>query len=227
MGYKGILLDIDDTLYDYDRCHKEALATLISKISKKTDINTDRVVTFYQQGREEINSELAYSASSHNRLLYIQRTLEKLNINSMNLSLQLYDIYWNSFLSIIKLESDALEFLESHKAKPICLVTDLTAHIQHRKIEKLKLYKYANYLVTSEESGREKPHPYIFMLALKKVNLQANEVCMIGDNYKKDILGATSLGIDAFWLNRDHKESQKHSKTIVQFQNFDQLKGYI
>tara|TARA_R110001583_G_scaffold152016_1_gene303805 strand:+ start:6632 stop:7321 length:690 start_codon:yes stop_codon:yes gene_type:complete len=223
MRYKGFLLDIDHTLYDYNIVHKKSLEKLLQSTQDATSLQRVTIKNAYSQARSQINSELAETASSHNRLLYIQRMLELLNFNSMNLALNIYNAYWDTFLCAMEPFDGVINFLDSCHAVPICLVTDLTAHIQHRKIEKLGLYKYATHLVTSEEAGREKPHPYMFMLALKKLNLNVEDVCMIGDNYSKDILGASALGIKSFWLNKDNKKENIESELIQEFQCFKTL----
>ena len=227
MKYKGLLLDIDHTLYDYNIVHKKSLEQLLLLTYNETSKPKSTINNAYLRARQEINSELSETASSHNRLLYIQRMLELLNINSMNLALKIYDAYWDTFLNTMEPYDGAIDFLDSCIGMRICLVTDLTAHIQHRKIEKLALYKYATHLVTSEEAGREKPHPYMFLLALKKLNLKAEDVCMIGDNYKKDILGASALGIKSFWLNKDNKKESIDSELIQEFKCFKSLKGIV
>ena len=227
MKYKGILLDIDNTLYDYDKTHIKALETLIVYASKQLDVNIADLKKAYLKARKQINSELNESASSHNRLLYIQKMLESLNISGLTISLELYEIYWDTFIDNIVVYDGVYDFLESVQNVPICLVTDLTAHVQHRKIKKLNLDQYADYLVTSEEAGREKPHPYMFLLALYKMDLKSNEVCMIGDSYKKDILGASQLGISSYWLhNVDHTE-EINNDLITKFSEFDELSKYI
>lgn len=227
MKYKGLLLDIDNTLYNYDSAHKKALEQLIFVTHNATSKDVSAIKMAYLQARGQTHTELSETASSHNRLLYIQRMLELLDIKSMNLSLKLYNTYWDTFLNSMEPYSGALDFLQEHQDKSICLVTDLTAHIQHRKIEKLGLYRYADYLVTSEEAGKEKPHPYMFMLALKKMNLKSDDVCMIGDSYKKDIIGASTLGINSFWLNRENKKENYGNDLIIEFEDFKELKGYI
>jgi len=80
-------------------------------------------------------------------------------------------------------------------------VTDLTAQIQLQKWQKLGLQRYIDFLVSSEEAGVEKPSPYIFELALDKLQLKAHEVIMIGDNANKDIAGANALQIKAYQVN--------------------------
>ncbi len=227
MIYKGILLDIDNTLYDYNKAHAVALTAFQGLANEILGLDISSINNAFQKARKQIHVQLSETASSHNRLLYIQRMLELLNRNSMNLSLKLYEKYWKTFLENMLPFSGVVDFLEANKNKKICLLTDLTAHIQHRKIEKLQLEKYADVVVTSEEAGIEKPHPYMFMLGLKKMNLLSDDVCMIGDSYKKDILGASDLGIQSFWLNKKGDKENVESNLIVEFKEFSELGGYI
>lgn len=58
---------------------------------------------------------------------------------------------------------------------------------------------------TSEDARSYKPRAEIFEMALKKVNLQPDEVVHIGDSLSSDIKGASALGINTVWINRDGK----------------------
>ena len=104
------------------------------------------------------------------------------------------------FLDRMQIDKSANKFInkcyEAHI--PICCITDLTAQIQFRKIVKLNIEKKIKLIVTSEEAGIEKPNKKIFNLALEKINLQYNDVIMIGDSTSKDIKGAESLGIKSY-----------------------------
>jgi putative hydrolase of the HAD superfamily len=112
------------------------------------------------------------------------------------------EMYWSTFLENMKLTAKAKNFLELLKTKdlPSCIVTDLTTQIQMKKWQILGLNNYINYLVTSEEAGVEKPNARIFEIALSKLKLSASEVIMIGDNEKKDFLGAQQIGIKAYLI---------------------------
>lgn len=212
--FKGILLDIDNTLYQYDPLHAIAQKALLAKISEDHKLADDQVMEAYKQAKLLVKNNLPAVAASHNRLLYVQTTCELLNIDALSNSLDLYNCYWDTFLNALRLTAGAKQFFSRYGHLPICLVTDLTAHIQHRKIAQLELMHWANFVVTSEEAGCEKPHPYMFELALRKLGLNANEVCMIGDSYKKDIQGAKNLGIHAFWLTDE--APQVNEKGITQ-----------
>ena len=222
MKYKGILLDIDNTLYDYKVAHIFSKNVVLEYCVSEFSLSEEKINFAYEKARKQVHVELSETAASHNRLLYFQKMLEILNVNPMKYAIEIYSKYWDSFLDELKPFDEIYNFLEKYKNR-ICLVTDLTANIQYRKIQKLGLEKYCDKLVTSEEAGREKPHPYMFMLALHKLNVRENEVCMIGDSFKKDILGATSLGIESIWFNHEDKFENYESNIIKQVKSFKEI----
>ena len=222
MKYKGLLLDIDNTLYDYKSTHQYALSKVIEYCIINFGLNKNNILNAYEIARKKVHIELSETASSHNRLLYFQKMLEILNLNPLEYGFILYNIYWDNFIEFIKPFDGIYKLLEKYKYN-ICVVTDLTAHIQYRKINKLKLNLYCNKIVTSEEAGKEKPHPYMFMLALKKLNLQANEVCMIGDSFKKDIFGAFNLDIKSIWLNSENKIENYNENKVIAVKSFKEI----
>ena len=63
----------------------------------------------------------------------------------------------------------------------------------------------------------------MFMLALHKLNIRENEVCVIGDSFKKDILGATSLGIESIWFNHEDKFENYDGNIIKQVKSFKEI----
>lgn len=222
MKYKGILLDIDNSLYDYNITHEMAINSVYNYI--KNEINENEFKNAFNIARKKTHIELLGTASSHNRLLYFQKTCEILKLNPLKYALHLYELYWNTFLNSITLFDGVVEFLENISKKYIiCFITDLTADIQYKKIHKLQLDKYISYIVTSEEAGVEKPHPYIFLLALNKLNLSAKEVLMIGDNFQKDILGAFNLQIDSIWINHENQKSDYDKLKIKEVKNIKEL----
>lgn len=205
MKYKGILLDIDNTLYAYEPMHQYALQCLFHKIEQDFGVAEVDIKSAFKMAKLYVKQDTPETASSHNRLLYIQKLCELLSLDALRNSLSLYETYWQNFLDKMALSDGAQVFFKRTEDTPICLLTDLTAHIQHRKVAKLGLNKWARFMVTSEEAGCEKPHPYMFHLALSKLGLQPGDVCMVGDSYKKDIQGAARLGIPAYWLNVEGK----------------------
>lgn len=220
---KAVLFDLDNTLYDFDTPHKKALREVHKILKKHINISFDKFLKLYNISKTEIKRELSGIASSHNRVLYFQRLIEKThNTIEAGLVLKLYKTYWDTLLKKMKLNKGVLNTLKELKRKRIktAIVSDLTTHIQLRKLEKLGINKYIDILVTSEEAGSEKPHSIMFLLTLNKLNLKPDEAIMVGDNTIADIEGANSVGLDTVLikkgkLSKRYKEDyQKPDYTI-------------
>lgn len=59
---------------------------------------------------------------------------------------------------------------------------------------------------TSEDAKAYKPRKELFEFALNRVGLSPEEVLHIGDSLSSDIKGASSIGINAIWVNRSNRE---------------------
>lgn len=210
---KAVIFDLDDTLYAYEPLDREAGKRVQDFTCQRLGISEETYQKAYQFGRTETKKQLGDVGASHNRLLYFQKTLEYLKIKPIPMSLQMYEIYWGTFIDQMQLYPEARELINKLHEKGIVIVicTDLTSHIQHRKIKALGLSDDISYLVTSEEAGKEKPAPEMFELCLRKLGLPANEVCYIGDSYKKDIEGAKACGMEAVWFHPEQPAGQQYA----------------
>ena len=209
---KAVVFDLDNTLYAYDPLDQEAGQRVQDFTCRMLGISKDRYQEAYQFGRAETKRKLGNVAASHNRLLYFQKTLEYMKVKPMPLSLQMYEMYWGTFLEKMQLFPGARSLIDSlcEKGIMIAVCTDLTANIQHRKLIALGLSDDIFCLVTSEEAGREKPASEMFALCLEKLGLPAEEVCYIGDNYSKDIVGAKACGMKAIWFHPEKPAGQQY-----------------
>ena len=59
---------------------------------------------------------------------------------------------------------------------------------------------------TSEDAKSYKPRKELFELALNNTGLSAEQVVHIGDSLSNDVQGASSVGIDAIWVNRSGRD---------------------
>ena len=197
-----VLLDLDNTLYEYDPAHAAGMDAVREYAEQQLRISSADFDDCFRAARAEIKQRLGPTGSSHHRLLYFQRTLEKAGLATQPMSaLQMEQVYWSAFLSKAALFDDVLEFMDDLRIAgiPAIIVTDLTAQIQLRKLLYFNLHKYVDWMVTSEESGADKPAVGIFHLALAKIGGVEGTVWMIGDDPAKDIAGARdALGCTTF-----------------------------
>ena len=195
--FKAVLLDLDNTLYEYDKCNEAAIESSINKLAGIFAKSKAEIKEIFEKSREKVKSQLKDTAASHSRLLYLQKTIEALKGRTDSaLTHEIHDFFWQEYLNEMKLYDGVSDFLEYTKQKKIqlAIVSDLTADIQLKKIIKLGLNNHIDFVVTSEESGMDKPHPSIFSLALEKLRVPKDEVVMIGDDIK-DAKGAEKAGI--------------------------------
>ena len=202
MFYKGIIFDLDNTLYSYTDCHKFALDKCILYLCNFTTYVYDQIMNMYNDISFELKIELQNTASSHNKSIYFKHLIEKLNIKYSHFH-ELHNIYWNSFYKIIKPYDHVKEFIEwnSKQKIKIGIITDYETEYQIIKLEKLGVLEYIDCVVTSEEVGVEKPGSKIFYKMLDVMQLSSSDVIMFGDNYEKDIKGALKFNILSYWVN--------------------------
>ena len=86
-----------------------------------------------------------------------------------------------------------------HARFPMVLVSNFYGNVS-AVLEDFDLLKYFNRIIESAVVGVRKPDPAIFALGVEALGLPAQNVLVIGDSYKKDILPALSLGCHVAWL---------------------------
>jgi putative hydrolase of the HAD superfamily len=201
MKYKAAIFDLDDTLYDYERLNVAAVDKVRQAVCARLGVAEDAFDAAYRKARQTIKDRLEEVAACHNRVLYFQVLLESFSAHTPAFCLELYDVYWDAILDGMTYRAGAREFIDKMAALGlrIAICTDLTAHIQHRKLKRLGLTP--DVLVTSEEAGLEKPGRVIFDICLGKLRLTGAECFYVGDSLEKDMQGAIDAGITPVYLS--------------------------
>ncbi len=228
---KAIIFDTDNTLYPYKPSHVAAQKALASKATKLLGISEELFNEKLEQARSEIKLRLGENASSHSRLLYIQRTIELLGIKSqLLLTLDLEQTYWRTFLQSCNLFSGIKELLLKLQKLNIqtAIITDLTSQIQFRKIIFFGLEDFFDFIVTSEESGSDKPNEASFNLVIEKLGLKPEKCWMIGDSLNADIKGANKLGLVSLHkISNINDMNYKETMPDASFDDFNSINKYI
>lgn len=85
------------------------------------------------------------------------------------------------------------------KKYPMVLVSNFYGNIG-TVLEDFGISGYFNKIIESAVVGVRKPDPKIFMLGVEALGLKPEEVLVIGDSLKKDVLPAEKAGCQALWL---------------------------
>ena len=67
---------------------------------------------------------------------------------------------------------------------------------------------------TSEDAKAYKPRKELFEFALNRVGLSPEDVLHIGDSLSSDIKGASSIGINVIWVNRNNRETPENVMAV-------------
>ncbi len=188
-----VLLDFDNTLYDYASCNRAGMEAARGLAQSLLNVAAADFDQCFADARAELKARLGATASSHSRLLYFQRTIERAGFASQPfVVLQLEQAFWRAYLDAAALFPQALEFLDDLRIAgvPSVILTDQTAQIQMRKMILLGIDRAVDWIVTSEEVGKDKPSPLGFELALAKIGGVEGPVWFIGDDVDCDLAGA-------------------------------------
>ena len=81
------------------------------------------------------------------------------------------------------------------------MVTNGIPDVQRTKIEATGMADRFDAIVISGEVGQGKPEAAIYHQALQLMGAVADETIMVGDNYRRDVLGPQELGIRGVWIS--------------------------
>jgi len=70
-------------------------------------------------------------------------------------------------------------------------------------LEEVGLSSKLPVVVTSQDTGCNKPHPEIFREALRQAGVQAPEAIYVGDQHQIDVVGANQVGMKGILLDRN------------------------
>lgn len=216
MKIKAALIDLDDTLTPTRHLYDEALEICCKVFNQKTDLNYSikKFTKLYMRARAETKAVVPSSAAKHNRAIYFQRLVENLDFETdFDLIYQLYHTYYNYIYDNMEPYEDAPTLLKWLKetGREIVIVSDGNSHVRLEKIHALKISKYVDFLVSSEEVGIDKPASQVFLMALKKVNVTKDESIFVGNKASADIYGAELLDFETILFDSgDPKDKPKN-----------------
>ena len=104
--------------------------------------------------------------------------------------------------------------------------TDMTVEYQLKKLEKLQMLPFFDFIVTSEEANVEKPNEKLFQICATKAGVSPEECLFIGDSLKKDVLGPKAMGMPSLWHCTDPQKAAAHPE-VESISHFDQLETLL
>ena len=141
----------------------------------------------------------------------------------MELPYENFDQWWDANLwkySVVFSDvPETLKLLKEHYL--IGCVTNGVSFGQRKKLETAGIDSLFDTIVVSEEAGKNKPDPAVFLKACKELNVKPEEVMFVGDSFEKDIMGAYNLKMLPVWIwPDDHRQCRVN---ILQIHKISEL----
>ncbi|MFJ4191008.1 HAD family hydrolase [Kitasatospora sp. NPDC089509] len=212
MPIKGVLFDVDDTLFDYSGAERAGILAHLRDLGLLERFPTPQAaLTLWHtvmdaQYARYLAGELTFRAQQLERT---RRFLAHLGQDGAD---HLTDEWAGAWFAGYAAHRDAartafpdalpaLTRLAPHYRLGVVSNSD-TDH-QRRKLADIGLLDHlGDVLVCSEQHGEPKPAAGIFHAACAALGLPPHQVAHVGDNYALDAQGARDAGLHAYWLHR-------------------------
>ena len=227
---KHVFFDLDNTLWDFRKNARFALAELYIKydVEKRYGFTFDEFHPFYHDSNEGLWALIRDKKITKEELRArrFKEAFDNLGINDDELARIFEDEYMETITNYNEVVDGAMELLNYLKPKyKLHIITNGFLEVSKRKIETSDLNGYFDTVTYADEIKILKPDPRIFTVALEKAGATKEESIYIGDDWIADAVGAKEFGMESIFFDRlDEKFTMEGVPTIV---HLDEVKNYL
>ncbi len=223
-----IFFDLDHTLWDFEKNSKSAFEKLL--IKHGIPVSIEQFLEVYIPINHQYWEDYAKQIKTKEEVKF-DRLIDTFKALDINVPKELIPILADEYLELLKQEKHlidgSIEILDYLKDKyRLHILTNGFIEIQRDKMANSGILPYFKEIISSEEAGKQKPHPEVFNYALQKAGAFAHQSFMIGDNFKSDILGARNVGMHAIHFD-PFEQSNVDFKIIPKVKHLLELKKIL
>ena len=202
---RGIVFDIDDTLYT-----RQDMIVRAAEIVLGVTVPDPREFIRIYYEKSEFNMSGLESGKITTREINGWRYIETFKVLGLPYSPDSGVLAADAYLELqshMELSADLIDLLDRLAGEEDIRMAILTAgesKHQRNKVIMLGLDKWFNDedIIVTGETGYTKPDITLFRMMEEKLGLDPSSIWMIGDSYKHDIEGALNAGWHSVWINR-------------------------
>ncbi len=199
-GIRAVLLDIDNTLLDFERC--SMLAIEKSFAAWRLPLS-ERVFPIFREINDALWLQLEKEAITREALYQIRWTsiFDRLGISADGVR---FDECFRRYITEIAVPIEGAHALLQYLAPKytLCAASNSTRTRQTTRLKKADMLSYFDFIFTSSEIGHPKPEKAFFNACLTSLGGLAPEECVIiGDSLSADIAGGAGAGMPTIWFN--------------------------
>lgn len=221
---KAVLIDIDDTIFDFEKCSKNSFLKTLEKFNLKfkeedfSYFNKVNDILWTKQKLGEINIKEVFIKRDYLMGKYFNIDIEKGLFNDLFVNF-LYDE-----IEMVDGIEDLLLYL-SDKYK-IFTASNGIYKMQKNRLKKSNLDKYFDKIFVSDKIGYEKPDKRFFKKIMDITKYSNDDLIMIGDSIKSDIIGAKNSKIKSIYFHNENKKISDKNFTY-QVKNLSEIKNIL
>ncbi|MFZ1460115.1 MAG: TIGR02253 family HAD-type hydrolase [Ignavibacteria bacterium] len=187
---KAIIFDLDNTLVDFMLLKRAAVDAAINAM-----IDAGLNITF-EKAKERINSIYDAEGIEYQQVFdhMLKEILGKVDYKIMSAGIVSYRKAREAALKPYPLVLPTLIELMKMGLK-LAVVSDAPSKEAWLRLSYINFQHFFDVVITYDETRERKPSPVPFNMALKELDLKADECLMIGDWAERDMVGAKSVGM--------------------------------
>ena len=225
---EAVILDFIGTLTHVTEFSLEKSKLKLYKSLVKAGFNVAETdfLNAYNQSYEESRLKRYNELVEVTDAVWVARALSRLGFETDPEDLRVKTavaVFFQDYLNSLELNQCAEQLLSRiSKQYKTGLVSNFTcAPVIYAALRKLKINKFFNAVLVSEDVGWRKPNKKIFQEALRRLDVNAKETVYVGDCPSEDIGGASAMGMNTvfvpsqFYSLEDLTESKQKPDLIV------------
>lgn len=220
-AYKTVLLDADNTLFDFDEAERQALE---STLRARGVVPTEEIRARYLAINRPLWEALHRREVSQDWLV-----VERFRLLGKELGVRCDPAEWNrEYLealgtcpALLPGAEALLEALAPHCV--LALATNGVAKVQRARLENSPITAFFQDIFISQEIGVAKPDKEFFTYILTALKADARDTVMIGDTLSSDIQGAINAGLDSIWYSRNKEKSELPTYRVTTLEEIPEL----
>lgn len=224
--YPILLLDADDTLFDFQAAEKNALQRLLKEQNHPFD---DDVLSQYRTLNEALwrRHEAGEISKEELQATRFSSFFEALSIEGDGIAAN--GRYLDHLAEQGCLTEGALEVCKELSAFcRLYIVTNGISRVQKNRLSLSPLQEYISGIFVSEDTGSQKPQKEFFDYVFERIpDFHREEALIVGDSLTSDIKGGFNAGIDTCWFNEFQKTISGAIKPTYEIQSLAQLPQLI
>ncbi len=200
---KAVLLDVDNTILDFNICAKESMQATFADHGLSF---AEEMFPVFLEVNGYLWEEIEKEHITREELYKIRWKLifEKLQIEGPDPVRfdELFRKYIGESAAPVDGAYEILEYLS--KKYVLCIASNASHARQVKRLTKANMIRYVRHLFTSEEIGHPKPEKAFFDACLARLDgISPEETVVIGDSLTADIAGGVISGMKTIWYNHD------------------------